>query len=220
MTIPIPTTATPTAKSLQSCPTLCDPSLGFSRQEHWSGLPLPSPVHKSEKWKWSRSVMSDSSRPRELQLTRLLRPWDFPGKSTGVGCHCLLQYQPLSFYNYFAMLTLVCICPFLHQSTLFLWSISKLQTSVNSLPNNSACDRPFNLSANMNLLCLQQLFYEKCCVILMKFSGSVFFYLMELRFLIFCLGPAKHCNISCNMKQTLSWQTSLPGPHEEWTRIG
>ena len=24
--------------------------------------------------------------------TRLLRPWDFPGKSTGVGCHCLLQY--------------------------------------------------------------------------------------------------------------------------------
>ena len=24
------------------------------------------------------------------QPTRLLRPWDFPGKSTGVGCHCLL----------------------------------------------------------------------------------------------------------------------------------
>ena len=36
------------------------PSLGFSRQEHWSGLPFPSPVHKSEKWKWSRSVVSDS----------------------------------------------------------------------------------------------------------------------------------------------------------------
>ena len=25
------------------------PSLGFSRQEHWSGLPFPSPMHKSEK---------------------------------------------------------------------------------------------------------------------------------------------------------------------------
>ena len=46
------------AKSLQSCPTLCDPidgsppgspSLGFSRQEHWSGLPFPSLVHESEK---------------------------------------------------------------------------------------------------------------------------------------------------------------------------
>ena len=46
------------AKSLQSYPTLCDPidgsppgfpSLGFSRQEHWSGLPFPSPMHESEK---------------------------------------------------------------------------------------------------------------------------------------------------------------------------
>ena len=66
-------------------------SLGFSRQEYWSGLPFPSPVHESEKWKWSRSVVSDSSRPHGLQPTRLLRPWGFPGKSTGVGCHCLLH---------------------------------------------------------------------------------------------------------------------------------
>ena len=36
------------------------PSLGFSRQEHWSGLPFPPPMHESEKWKWSRSVVSDS----------------------------------------------------------------------------------------------------------------------------------------------------------------
>ena len=35
------------------------PSLGFSRQEHWSGLPFPSPVHESEKWKWSHSVVPD-----------------------------------------------------------------------------------------------------------------------------------------------------------------
>ena len=35
-------------------------SLGFSRQEHWSGLPFPSPMHESEKSKWSRSVMPDS----------------------------------------------------------------------------------------------------------------------------------------------------------------
>ena len=28
-------------------------SLGFSRQEHWSGLPFPSPMHETEKWKWS-----------------------------------------------------------------------------------------------------------------------------------------------------------------------
>ena len=70
------------------------PSLGFSRQEHWIGLPFPSPMHESEKWKWSHSVMSDSSCPHGLQPTRLLHPWDFPGKNTGVGCHCLLQNTP------------------------------------------------------------------------------------------------------------------------------
>ena len=36
------------------------PSLGFSRQEHWSGLPFPSPMDESEKWKWSCSVVSNS----------------------------------------------------------------------------------------------------------------------------------------------------------------
>ena len=34
--------------------------------------------------------MSNSVRPHRLQPTRLLHPQDFPGKSTGVGCHCLL----------------------------------------------------------------------------------------------------------------------------------
>ena len=68
------------------------PSLGFSRQEHWSGLPFPSPMHEREKWKWSCSVVSDSSWPHGLLPTRFLRPWDFPGKRTGVGCHCLLHW--------------------------------------------------------------------------------------------------------------------------------
>ena len=65
------------------------PSLGSSSQEHWSGLPFPSPMHECEKCKWSRSAASDSPKPHGLQPTRLLCPWDFPGKSTGVGCHCL-----------------------------------------------------------------------------------------------------------------------------------
>ena len=44
------------------------------------------------KWvKWSHSVVSDSLRPHWLSPTRLLPPWDSPGKSTGVGCHFLLQ---------------------------------------------------------------------------------------------------------------------------------
>ena len=35
--------------------------------------------------------MSDSVRPHRWQPTRLPRPWDSPGKDTGVGCHFLLQ---------------------------------------------------------------------------------------------------------------------------------
>ena len=73
-------------------------SLGFSRQEHWSGLPFPSPMHESEKWKWSRSVVSDPQWPHGLQPSRLLCPWDFPGKSIGVGCHCLLRQYQLTLY--------------------------------------------------------------------------------------------------------------------------
>ena len=37
------------------------------------------------------SVVSDSVRPHGLRPTRLLCPWDSPGKNTGVGCHFLLQ---------------------------------------------------------------------------------------------------------------------------------
>ena len=35
--------------------------------------------------------MSNSVRPHGMQPTRLLHPWDSPGKNTGVGCHFLLQ---------------------------------------------------------------------------------------------------------------------------------
>ena len=89
--------STTTTKSLQSCPTLCDPIDGSP-----PGSPVPGILQASTlewvaisfsnawKWTWSRSVMSDCWRPHGLQPTRLLCPWDFPGKSTGLGCHCLL----------------------------------------------------------------------------------------------------------------------------------
>ena len=93
-------------------------SMGFSRQGYWNVLPFPSPEDlpnpgikpaspafaggffiteppgkpkSSMLLLLSHSVVSDSSRLHGLQLTRLLHPWDFPGKSTGVGCHCLLH---------------------------------------------------------------------------------------------------------------------------------
>ena len=107
------------AKSLQSCPTLCDPIdgsplgsavLGFSRQEHWSGLLFSSPMQESEKWKWSRSVMSVSLRPHGLQPTRFLRPWDFPGKRTGVGLPLPSPFNSETLLNIRMMLHLNSTC--------------------------------------------------------------------------------------------------------------
>ena len=43
------------------------PSLGFSRQEHWSGLPFPSPMHESEKWKVKVKFLS--------RVRLLATPW-------------------------------------------------------------------------------------------------------------------------------------------------
>ena len=102
------TSAAVAAKLRQSCLTLCNPIDGSppgssvpgilqARTLEW--VAFPSPMHESEKWKWSRSVVSDSSRPHGLQPTRLLRPWDFPSKSTGVGCHCLLHLWKLHSFS-------------------------------------------------------------------------------------------------------------------------
>ena len=82
------------AKLLQSCLTLCDPIDGYP-----PGAPVPGilqartlewvAISFSNAWKWSHSVVSYPQWPHGLQLSRLLCPWDFPGKSTEVGCHCL-----------------------------------------------------------------------------------------------------------------------------------
>ena len=89
------------AKSLRSCPTLCNPIDGSP-----PGSPIPEILQArtlewvaiafSNAWKWKVKVKS-FSRVRLLATPwtaahRLLCPWDFPGKSTGVGCHCLLPY--------------------------------------------------------------------------------------------------------------------------------
>ena len=87
------------AKLLQSCPILCNPIDGSppgssvpgilqARTLEWVAISF------SNAWKWK--VKSEVAQlcppwPHGLQPTTLLHPWDFPGKSTGVGCHCLLQ---------------------------------------------------------------------------------------------------------------------------------
>ena len=48
-------------------------------------------IHRDQLQDCLVAEQSDSVRPHGLQPTRLLRPWGFPGKSTEVGCHCLLR---------------------------------------------------------------------------------------------------------------------------------
>ena len=87
------------AKSIQSCPTLCNPIDG---SPPGSPHPWDSPgkntgvgchcLLQCMKVKSESEVAQScpTQRPHGLQPTRLLHPWDFPGKSTGVGRHCLL----------------------------------------------------------------------------------------------------------------------------------
>ena len=89
------------AKSLQSCPTLCDPI---------DSSPLGSPVPgilQARTLEWVAISFSNAGKwkvkVKSLSRVQLLvtpwttayqappKKWDFPGKSTGVGCHCLLQ---------------------------------------------------------------------------------------------------------------------------------
>ena len=91
---------TAAAKSLQSCPTLCDPidssppgspvpGILQARTPEWAAISF------SNAWKWkvkgkslSRVWLFTTPRTAAYQAPRSM---DFPGKNTGVGCHCLLR---------------------------------------------------------------------------------------------------------------------------------
>ena len=84
----------------QLCLTRCGPvdcsPLGFSVHGIFQARIFPSAgdlPHPGTEPGSPALLMSDSSPPHGLQPTRLIRPCDFPGKSTGVGCHCLLHEQ-------------------------------------------------------------------------------------------------------------------------------
>ena len=64
---------------------------GVTQSQTWLKQ-LSSNSSSSSRHGWvSCSVVSNSLRPRGPQPTRLLHPWNSPGKNTGVGCHFLLQ---------------------------------------------------------------------------------------------------------------------------------
>ena len=133
------------AKLLQSCPTLCNPIDGSP-----PGSPAPGilqartlewvAISFSNAWKWKVKVKSLSrvqlQRPHGLQPTRLLRSWDFPGKSTGVGCHCLLrncwQEAPVLFHRDLSIR--LCGCPYYMAASFFPQSISIVSREESEMP--------------------------------------------------------------------------------------
>ena len=90
--------------------------------------------------------MSDSSRPHGLQPPRLLRPWDFPGESPGVGCHRLLLWRegnPSKLFSSVQLLSRVrlSVTPWIaaHQASLSITnsrSLLKLMSIEPVMPSN------------------------------------------------------------------------------------
>ena len=77
--------------------------------------------------------MSDSQRPHGLKPTRLLHPWDFPGKSTGVGCHCLLYPSYIVGTNYRVLI--YCTCHFQGGSLCFSFFCSLVSSVSDFRPD-------------------------------------------------------------------------------------
>ena len=83
------------------CGIMC--AFGLEMEEGEGGMQCDMSRNPSGPWEFgqletefssvqfSRAVVSNSLRPHRRQPTRMPRPWDSPGKNTGVRCHFLLQ---------------------------------------------------------------------------------------------------------------------------------
>ena len=128
-----PKYAAAAAKSLQSCPTLCDPI-----DSSPPGSPVPGilqartlewvAISFSNAWKWKVKVKSLNHVQLLVtpwtyqQPTRLLHPWDFPGKSTREECHCLLCILSIQLLNFLKLTTFVWPDPY-HDKECEQWPI-------------------------------------------------------------------------------------------------
>ena len=94
--------------------------------------------------------MSNSLQPRGLQPTRHLHPQDFPGKSTGVGCHCLLLKQFIKYCKNVVVQLLSHI-----QLFVTYWTSLSLRVCPSSCPLNQWCHPAISSSVPLFSSCLQ-----------------------------------------------------------------
>ena len=92
-----------------------------------------------------------------MQPTRLLHPWDFPGKSTAVGCHCLLLLSSLGLHIYYVLSTQVLMdtpAPCLPLYSL----LSSHHDPFSSFTNKQSSFVPQDLSTSYLLFSLPEIF--------------------------------------------------------------
>ena len=140
-------------------------SLGFSRE--WSGLPFPSPMHESEKWKWSCSVVSGPQRPHGLQLPGSSVHGIFQARVLEWGAVCKLKPQKIPLHtcqNQFSSVAQSCptLCDCMDCSTpgfpVHLQLLKLTQTHVHHVGDTIQPSHPlsspspvFNLSQHQGL---------------------------------------------------------------------
>ena len=113
-------------------------------------------MHESEKWKWSHSVVSDSSWPHGLRPTRLLCPWYFPGKSAGVAN---FAFSLPSWWGHFVHLGQLQVLP-LSSGSSALWLlkhftlVSHFYEIFHSFPDQVEKEKKKNLCISLAALCL------------------------------------------------------------------
>ena len=86
----------------------------------------------------SHSVVSDSLQPHGLYPTRLLCPWDYPGKNTGVGCHSLLRGIFLTHGSNAVLLHCRQILFFKYKFIYFNWRLITLQYCIGFLSHQGS----------------------------------------------------------------------------------
>ena len=97
--------------------------------------------------------MSDSVRPQRRQPTRLPRPWDAPGKNTGVGCHFLLQCMKAKSQTEVAQ-----SCPTLSDPM----DCSPPSSSVHGIFQARVLEwGAIAFSENLSRLCLKKIFFDE-----------------------------------------------------------
>ena len=157
----VPAAAAPTAKSLQSCHWLCaTPSLEFSRQEHWSGLPFPSPTESLSPsifsvWiQFSHAVVLNSLWPHGMQHARLTCPSPIPGTSSNScpssqWCHPAISSSAIPFSSCLQSLPASESFP---MSQLFISGGQSIRASAPVLPMNVQDWFPSGLTYLVSLL--------------------------------------------------------------------